>query len=291
MLAQGPLAYHVLKASLATFGREPAMLAPHERESAEEIARRSEFVEGRILASAEASEIEITDADLASARLELVKRYSGYCDFVQDLEKNGLDESKLHDALDRQLRVEATLKRVDCKVQAPTDREIAEAYMRHRDQFSTPESRRIRHIVITVNEAFPENTPEEARRRAGEIHARLTVSPGDFEKQAERHSECPSALHGGDLGYVATNEMLPGLKEVASALRPGEISAPTETEIGFHIVRCDEVVAARRMSLDEARPVIVRAIMDKRCAAERRRWIGQCCGGAIQSEAKPCHVH
>ena len=50
----------------------------------------------------------------------------------------------------------------------------------------------------------------------------------------------PSASRGGDLGYFLAEEMVQAFSDAAFALQPGGISAPVETEFGWHVIRLED---------------------------------------------------
>ncbi len=50
----------------------------------------------------------------------------------------------------------------------------------------------------------------------------------------------PSASRGGDLGYFLAEEMVQAFSDAAFSLQPGELSAPVETEFGWHVIRLED---------------------------------------------------
>ena len=57
-----------------------------------------------------------------------------------------------------------------------------------------------------------------------------------FENLASTHSDCSSAMKGGDLGYFSRGQMQKPFEEVSFALRIGEMSDPVWTDSGVHII-------------------------------------------------------
>ncbi|MGH7700008.1 MAG: peptidylprolyl isomerase, partial [Gemmatimonadales bacterium] len=104
-----------------------------------------------------------------------------------------------------------------------------------------------------------------ARRRALHLADSLTVelrrSGGEnFADLARRFSDDTSTrAAGGELGWFRRGVMVRNFEYVAFALRPGEISAPVETEFGFHIIRVDraqpgEVLARHILIMPDISP-------------------------------------
>ncbi len=65
------------------------------------------------------------------------------------------------------------------------------------------------------------------------------VDGADFETKATIYSEdVASAIKGGDLGFVARNELVPEFAEAGFSLRTkGELSDIVETDFGFHLIQ------------------------------------------------------
>jgi peptidyl-prolyl cis-trans isomerase C len=83
-----------------------------------------------------------------------------------------------------------------------------------------------RHILVA--------TEAEAK----EIVERLNKGE-DFATVAKEKSKDPNA-EGGDLGFFSRGQMLKPFEDAAFAVREGEISAPVQTQFGWHIVKVEE---------------------------------------------------
>ena len=100
---------------------------------------------------------------------------------------------------------------------------------------------------------------ESAAPRRTRSTASCRKSRSDFPELAKQHSQDPgSAAKGGDLGFITRGAMkeVPNSKTALFKLKEGEISAPVETKLGFHIIQATEVRGARGKSLEEMRPQI-----------------------------------
>lgn len=58
----------------------------------------------------------------------------------------------------------------------------------------------------------------------------------DFATLAKERSTGPSGPNGGDLGWFATGRMVPEFEEAVLSLKSGEVSAPVETQFGWHVI-------------------------------------------------------
>lgn len=257
------VAYLVLKTANSLYGKSTSALSSVELEKAERLAARQLDLEAKILASPEARDVVVPEATVSAALAEVRGRYTDEEAFHADLAGNGLSVAQYAEALVRELRVEAILEKVASRSARVSDVDVDLYYQFHPDEFARPEVRRARHILITVNEAIPENAPAAARQRIDEIAARLARDPKRFEEQALKHSECPTAMHGGLLGDVVPGKLYPELEAVLFAMAAGETSPVVESELGYHILRCEEIRPAGAVPFAQVRDK-VRAMLESR---------------------------
>lgn len=57
-----------------------------------------------------------------------------------------------------------------------------------------------------------------------------------FPMVARQFSGAPSAVAGGDIGWIASTELAPELRAVAEQLQPGQVSLPVRTPRGVYII-------------------------------------------------------
>ena len=269
------VAYLELKAAQNLFGKPPAALEAAERARVQSVAARQYGLEARVLAAPEARDAAVPPASLAAALDEVKKRYADEDDFRADLQGNGLDEAAFVDALERELMVEAILEKVGTRAAQVSDIDVELYYHYHPEQFRRPETRRARHILVTVNDGLPDNTRAAAQARIDTVVARLAREPGRFEEQAMKHSECPTALQGGLLGEVPQGQLYPELDAALFGMQAGEISAVLESPMGLHLLRCDAITPAAVLSLKEARGPIRTLLEQRRKRVCQQAWVKQ----------------
>lgn len=175
-----------------------------------------------------------------------------------DAGKQYYDANPAEFRIPEQVRVEyLTLSLEALQRQAqPDPAEVRKYYETNRRQFEVKESRQAAHIFVSADAGAGAEARQKARARADEIHQQLKKAPAGFAELAKKRSEDPgSAANGGDLGYIDRGSMkdVPEFEEVLYKLKPGEISAPVESRLGYHIIRLTAVRPAQLKSLDEAR--------------------------------------
>ena len=264
--------YLELKLSWEFFQKAPDALSEPERTRLLEISAKQKAIEQRILASAEAANVVVPAPTLHTRLAEIRKRYPSEDEFLQDLERIGIGKAELGKAVERDLCIEAVLEKVACGA-APVSVVDAEIYYRlHPEAFDRPEARRLRHILITCD-----NAQEKARARAQLEALRPTLSDSEkFGAAALAHSQCPTAMEGGELGVVKRRQLYAELEAAAFALGEGEISAVLESPIGLHVLRCDEILPSGMLPFAEVREKIIEHILDKRRRKAQRDWLRHC---------------
>jgi nitrogen fixation protein NifM len=264
-------AYLELKLSWELYQKAPETLSQPERSRLSDIVAKQDNIEEAILASPQAANVVVPDATLRTRVQEIRQRYPDNVAFAQDLERIDLSEADLEKAVERDLRVEAVLEQVVSAV-PPVSLIDAEIYYRlHPDAFDRPESRRLRHILITFDKP-------EGRLKALKTLENLrstAISTEKFAAAALRYSQCPTAMDGGRLGLVKRQQLYAELEAPAFALLEGEISPAIESPIGLHIVRCDEILPSGMLSFDEVSQKIIERLSDKRRQETQKIWIKQ----------------
>lgn len=135
--------------------------------------------------------------------------------------------------------------------------QVRKYYDEHRAEFEGRPERQASHILIAVEAGASPEDKQKAREKAEEISRQLKQSPGRFAELAKQHSQDPgSASNGGDLGFFGRGTMPKAFEEAVFAMKPGEVSAPVESEYGFHVIRLVNVKGGETRSFEEARTQI-----------------------------------
>ncbi len=278
-LIEANAAYLALKAAQKLYSKATAALQPEEFERVQNLAQHQLDLEARILSTAEARDAIVPPATLEAAMQEIRGRYPSEEEFIEDLARNGLDETSYVSALEREMKVEAILEKVGTRAERVSDMDVELYYQYHPEQFRRPETRLSRHILITINDTIADNTRSEASKRIETIRARLAKEPQRFEEQALKHSECPTALDGGKLGDLPRGKLFPQLDKVLFELKAGEVSGVLESELGFHVLRCDVITEAEVLSYEQAKPYIRKLLEQKRKRVDKQAWVKQLLAG------------
>lgn len=175
----------------------------------------------------------------------------------------GVSEEAFRRQITDALKIEKLLEE-----QAPasevTEAEVEEFYTANPDNFQEPEQVQASHILITVGPEDTEEQKEEKRKQLADIKEEIEDDDAEFAEMAKKHSACPSASNGGDLGTFGRGQMVPEFEEVAFALEPGDLSDVVETQFGYHLIKLAEHNEARTTPLEEAREKIKNFLQNQR---------------------------
>ena len=147
---------------------------------------------------------------------------------------------------------------------------IEKYYKEHADEFKEGEKAKLRMLYLKKSES-PQET-EGIRSQAQEILIRLTTG-ADFASLATIYSEGSEKNQGGEFGFVDRQTLREELRDVAFALNAGQISKVIETKDGFYILKIEEKKPAKVTTLEEARDIIERILLQEEREALQKRWI------------------
>jgi len=125
--------------------------------------------------------------------------------------------------------------------------------------------------MIRKSEADPESNTDSLKKIK---MIELKMAEGeDFTKLAREYSQDPSAVDGGDMGYINKGQMMKKIDEVIFSLQPGEISETIETPVGYHVFKIVEVKEAGAESFDEARMQIENYLFQEKAKERFDEWM------------------
>ena len=170
-----------------------------------------------------------------------------------DLKERGYNVDELRAEIRRKMLAEG-LERIERVGPAslPSPARMRSFYEEHKEEMLRPDCVRLRVIRVARKRKDPilgvVEVPE-AKRKAEQIAARLSLSPQKFAEYARNHSEDPeTADRGGLVVYrapwgrtdlVPRNDLPGWLREAVEALEAGQVSPVVETPEGFYIIKLE----------------------------------------------------
>ncbi len=156
----------------------------------------------------------------------------------------------------------------------PSEQEVAEAYRTNSNEFAVPTQYRVSQIFLSTGDGTQKKDAEAVRKRIDELAKTVAQKPTEFEPVAKRQSEHkPSADQGGDMGWVALDQMVPEVRAVVSVMKKGEVGKPVRTSSGWHVVKLVDIKPRSPKPLAEVREYIARALRLRKAQENEQKYL------------------
>lgn len=130
-------------------------------------------------------------------------------------------------------------------------------YDQNAAQLSGNEERRASHILLTVPPGASAADKAAVKARAETLLTQIRQAPDTFAELAKTNSQDPgSAINGGDLDFFSRGAMVKPFEEAVFALKKDEVSAPVESEFGYHLIKLTGIKAPKTKSFEDMRAQI-----------------------------------
>jgi peptidyl-prolyl cis-trans isomerase C len=164
-----------------------------------------------------------------------------------------------------QILIQSIIKQeVDDRLIKITETGIVRYYKENKEEFYVPDMYSLQEIVV--------ETEEEAKAILKEIK-----KGADFALLAQEKSMGLTAKKGGYLGYLSIDSAklfgYDNFKEIASALKIGEVSKIINTEKGYCLLKLLEIKPAYQETLDKTKGFIERKLTRERRENAYNEWL------------------
>ena len=120
-----------------------------------------------------------------------------------------------------------------------SDADLQSYYEQERERFRTEEERRVRHILINVENG----DLAAAEARAEEVISRLDAGEDFAALAMEVSDDAGTRTQGGELGWIARGTLPGPFEDALYSMELDEIRGPVETDFGLHIMQLEELRA------------------------------------------------
>lgn len=207
-------------------------------------------------------DVTVSDKDVDKRLADIKKQYFGGSEkqYQAQLKQQGLTEAQIRRDLRAQVLSEKLYAKITKDVKV-TDKEIKDYYDTNKSQYQQAASREVRHILVND------------KKLALSIRAQL-LDGASWEKLAKKYSKDPgSAAKGGRL-TVSKGQTVPQFDKVAFTLKGNEISQPTKSQYGWHVIQAlSPVKSAKQTPLADVRSSIKQQIESTKKTKAMNEWI------------------
>jgi len=171
---------------------------------------------------------------------------------IQEAKNIGLEEDK--DVLEQikkiteQILVQSLIEREILNKVKINDEEVLEYYEQNKDSFTEKEQVHLYNILL------------ETEKEAQDVLERLKAGK-DFSEIAIEKSTGPSAVQGGDLGYLSKGTIIPEIEDVVFVLELEKLSEIIKTDFGFHILKITDKKPETVKTLEEVKEGIIEILL------------------------------
>lgn len=209
-------------------------------------------------------DVEVTEKQV-DARLEQIqKQYFGgdKKKYEAQLKEQGLSEAQVRNDIRAQIVSEKIFEQVTRGVKV-TDAEVEKYYADNKAQYSQPESREVRHILV------------KTKAKADDLYAQLQAG-GDFAALAKANSEDTGSKANGGKLTISKGQTVAPFDKTAFALKKNEISKPVKTEFGFHIIQpLSDVKPAKVTPLKDVKDSIKQQLEQTKKNEAMTKWVDE----------------
>jgi parvulin-like peptidyl-prolyl isomerase len=145
-------------------------------------------------------------------------------------------------------------------VKPPTDQEALDYYESNKKNFFVNDYVRIRHIYLDTRNLTTKEERDKAARRADDILRELKGGV-PFDEVAAKYSEDgPTKYKGGEVGWLARDDaqrqqvLGKAFFDAVFHMKVGEVSGVLASNMGLHIVQCEEVIPAHLVAFTDKVP-------------------------------------
>ena len=161
-----------------------------------------------------------------------------------------------------QIVSEKIFEEVTGKVEV-TDKQVEEYYNKNKAQYSQPESREVRHILV------------KTRAKADAIYNQLKAG-ADFSELAKKNSEDTGSKTNGGKLTISKGQTVAPFDQTAFLLKKNEISKPVKTEFGFHVIQpIGDVKPAKVTPLKDVQASIKQQLAQTKKNEAMTKWVDE----------------
>jgi parvulin-like peptidyl-prolyl isomerase len=218
--------------------------------------------------------VELTEKEVDAEVEKFIKsRFEGNEKaFEKALKEQGFTREALRETLRSSLLGQKLFDAVTKDVEVP-DGEVVAYYQQNQQQYSRPESRDVRHILISEKSANDEVDFAASKTKADQLYAELQ-NGADFATLVKEHSADTTSVPNGGKIPVDRGRTVPEFDKMAFELKQGVVSEPVKTQFGYHLIEAlSPVRDATTTPLDKVRPSIRATLLQEKKQAFMEDWV------------------
>lgn len=161
----------------------------------------------------------------------------------------------------------------------PSEEELKQFYEANKSQFKAPAQYQLAQIFLPLADDGDKAKAGEALKKITDLGNRLAKSGADFARLAKDYSaHKESAPKGGDLGWIAEDQIVPEIRRAVKTMTVGEVSAPIRSAAGWHLVKLTDRKPAAIRPLADIRANLTAALRQRKALESERAYLDALAG-------------
>ncbi len=153
----------------------------------------------------------------------------------------------------------------------PSDDDLQKVYDANRAALLVPRQFQLAQIFVASPKDADKASDDKAKRAVDDIQRKLKAPGADFAGIANEND----SQNGGDLGWVAENQIVPGIRSQVMGLAKNAVSEPIRLDDGWHIIKLVDTKASYTRTLPEVREQLVQQMRAERAKMLRQAYLGE----------------
>jgi peptidyl-prolyl cis-trans isomerase C len=179
----------------------------------------------------------------------------------EQFQMRAMDDAVAEAVLDRELKAKVVI----------SDADVKKYYDEHPQDFEQPEMVRAAHVLLgtkdpATNQEFSDEQKKEKKATAEKVLARARKGE-DFASLVKEYSDDSGSKERGGEYTFPRGRMVPEFEAAAFSLNTNQISDIVTTQFGFHIIKVNEKIPARKLDFtkvsEDVREGMVREQLSK----------------------------
>jgi parvulin-like peptidyl-prolyl isomerase len=238
------------------------------------LVQRAEFAQ-----EADKMGITISDKQIQDRLDQIIKQYfkGSQKAYEKQLKTQGLTQPEVESDIKDQLISQELYNKVTADVKV-TDADVKKYYDAHLTQYQQPESRTVRHILISV---CGPNSPQgakcmpdaKAKAKANQLYDQIKAG-ANFAALAKKYSQDPSSASEGGKLTISKGQTVAPFEQTAFLLGVGTVSRPVKTQYGYHLIMpISNVTPAHTTPIKQVQESIRQQLLQTKKQEKMAKWV------------------
>jgi foldase protein PrsA len=209
-------------------------------------------------------DVNITDKQVDARLAQIQKQYFGgdKTKYEKQRKAQGLSDTQVRNDIRAQIVSEKIFAKVTTDVKV-TDQQIEDYYNKNKAQYSQPESRDVRHILV------------KTKAKADQLEKQLKAG-ASFAALAKKFSEDTGSKANGGKLTISKGQTVAPFDKVAFELKKNAISQPVKTEFGYHIIQpLSDTKTAKVTALKDVKESIRQQLAQTKKNEAMTKWVDE----------------